>query len=124
MLAPETDSNKILCRLKRQRAILCDDGIRETLAANVALERQVFGVRADLVLLIVVAVLTILACLVLALQLPAMLVVAAVVQELAAVPEAAVARLLVVLADVRLVVPPDGRAQVFRRSDRPPPHRA
>ena len=46
-----------------------------------------------------------------------MLVVSAVVHELTAVPEATEARLLVVLAHVRLVVPPHRRPQVSRRSD-------
>lgn len=53
------------------------------------------------------------------LELPALLVVSAVMEELAAVAVAAEARLLVVLADVGLVIDPAGDADVRRRLLRP-----
>ncbi|KAL0614633.1 UPF0764 protein C16orf89 [Plecturocebus cupreus] len=50
-------------------------------------------------------------------NLPPMFVIGTVVEEFAAVPEAAEASLLVVLADVGLVIPAHGGAQVPRRTD-------
>lgn len=98
---------------------LGDHRVGKALPANVACEGQLFFLVALYRVLPHIGSLAVLALFNLLVNLPTMLVVPAIMEKLASVTKAAVACFFVVFANVRLVVPAHGSANVGWCSQRP-----